>query len=235
MRFLMWVAAFALLSGCQSSTGMSDWFQFGKSVATEAGFSEQAKAADAVYDTLSSASNVASLAMGKQGSYDIPLPEQIRSMEPALAKVGLGGVTQALKAKMNEAASQAAGEAAPYFTAAAKNMTIADALGLMLGGDTSVTDYFRGQTETPLAGKMQPVVQSKLKATGFYDQYQTFLGAYKLLPLAKKPDLDIEAYVVDKTLDGLYNRIGEEEKAIRKDPKKAGSALVEQLLAKPGA
>lgn len=233
MRFYMLAAVLLALVGCQNSSGMSEWFQFGKNVANEAGLGEQVKAADAVYDTLSSAGNAASLLMGKPGSYDFPLPDQLQSLQPTLAKVGLGGAMDTLKTRMNDAASKAAAEASPYIKEAAKEMTIADALGLMLGGETSVTDYFRSETEGELETKMRPVVQDKLKATGFYDQYQTFLSTYQKIPFTTKPDLDVENYVVGKTLDGLYDQMGKEELEIRKNPKKVGSDLVEQLLGKP--
>jgi hypothetical protein len=71
-----------------------------------------------------------------------------------------------------------------------------------------------------------PIVQNSLKQIGFYQQYQQLLSAYKQLPLANKPDLDLEQHVLTQALNGLFTQVGEEEKAIRQDPLGRGSSAI---------
>lgn len=229
MRTSALLCSLLLLAGCQNSGALSDWLSVGQSTASAAGYTKEAGAVGAVNDILTSSAGMAGAIMGRPGSYNIPLPEQIQSLNTTLSKFGYNGLST-LQQKMNAAASAAAAEVTPAFKDAARNMTVVDAVGLIAGGDTAVTDFFRNRTRTQLTAKMGPVVQQKLAATGFNTEYQTFLSVYNTLPLANKPNLDIQSYVVDKTLDGLYSKMGDEEKAIRKDPRKAGSALVKQFL-----
>ncbi len=98
--------------------------------------------------------------------------------------------------------------------------------GSFRGGDTAATQYFRGETENSLRQRFQPIVEENLRKTGFYDQYQTLLGAYDKLPLTNKPNLDLESYVIDNSMDQLYTRIGQQETLIRQNPMQQGSALI---------
>lgn len=224
------VACLFALAGCKNSGNLSSWAQVGQQVAQASGYGQEADAAVAVKDTLSTSTNIATTIMGKSGSYNIPLPQQLQSLDSTLGALGYGDVLGNLKEKMNAAASSAAAEAAPVFKQAITNMTVTDALGLLNGGDTAVTHYFETSTRQQLVGKMNPIVESKLQSTGFNSQYQTFLNIYQQLPMANKPDLSIKHYVVDKTLDGLYNKMAQQEVAIRQDPAKAASDLVSQFL-----
>lgn len=233
MRVALLLSILCALAGCQNTGQMSQWLSFGQTAATSAGYGAQANAVGAVKDTLSSSAGVATALMGKPGSYNIPLPQQIQTLDSTLTKLGYGGTLDKMKDKMDAAAGQAAAQAAPVFQDAIKSMTLPDAIALIGGGETSVTDYFRSHTQTQLAAKMSPIVQQKLQATGFNSEYQTFLGIYNNLPLANKPNLDIQSYVVGKTLDGIYARMAQQEVSIRQDPKKAGSALVKQFFSEP--
>lgn len=230
MRLVALLSILCVLAGCQNSGQLSQWLSFGQSAAASAGYGNEANAVGAVKDTLSSSAGIATALMGKQGSYDIPLPQQIQTLDSTLTKLGYGGTLDKMKTRMDSAASDAAAQAAPVFQDAIKSMTLPDAIGLIGGGDTAVTDYFRSHTQSQLAAKMNPIVEQKLEATGFNSEYQTFLGIYNNLPLANKPNLDIQSYVVGKTLDGIYASMAEQETAIRQDPKKAGSALVKQFF-----
>lgn len=230
MRYLVLLACLVSLAGCQTTGAASQWVETGTNIASAAGFGEQAQAVEAVCDTLSTSSSLATSAMGKQGSYNIPLPQQLATLQSTLTKLGYGDTINKLHTQMNQAASAAASEAAPVFKDAIKEATLTDALGLLNGGQTAVTDYFRSHTHDKLAAKMAPIVEQKLEATGFNGQYKQLLNIYNALPLASKPDLDIKKYVVNQSLDGIYNKMGEEETSIRNDPKKAASKLVQQFL-----
>ncbi len=230
MRLVTLIVAFFLLAGCKNSGGLSQWAQVGQAAATAAGYGPQAQQIGAVKDVLTSSTKVATNVMGQNGSYNIPLPDQLQTLSGTLSAFGYGDLLGNLKQRMNNAASAAAAEAAPVFKDAIRDITIPDAIGLVTGGQTSVTQYFRQHTESKLAAKMNPIVENKLNATGFNDEYQTFLNVYNTLPLTDKPNLDIKSYVVDYTLDGIYNKMAQEEVAIRKNPIQAGSKLVTQFF-----
>jgi hypothetical protein len=127
---------------------------------------------------------------------------------------------------MNQGAEHAAVEAKGVFVGAVRSMTIADAMSIVRGGNTAATDYFRQRTEVDLRRRYLPIIKSNLQQVGFYNQYQQLLTAYKRLPLADKPDLDLEQHVLTQSLNALFTQVGEEEKAIRKDPLGRGSSAI---------
>ncbi len=158
--------------------------------------------------------------------YRIELPAQVQPIASRLRQFGLGGQLDRVEALMNQGAEQAANEAKGIFIDAVRAMTITDALGIVRGSETAATDYFKRHTEAALRQRYQPIIQRNLEQLGFYKQYQQLLSAYKQLPLSNKPDLDLEQHVLTQSLDALFKQVGEEEKAIRRDPVGRGSAAI---------
>jgi hypothetical protein len=139
---------------------------------------------------------------------------------------GLGGQVDRIEALMNQGAERAAIEAKAIFIKAVRAMSIADAMAIVRGGNTAATDYFRQRTEAELRQTYLPIIKSNLQQVGFYSQYQQLLTAYQRLPVADKPDLDLEQHVLTQSLNALFTQVGEEEKAIRKDPLGRGSSAI---------
>ena len=158
--------------------------------------------------------------------YRIKLPQQVQPLASRLRQFGLGGQLDRIELLMNQAAEQAAVEAKGVFITAVRAMTINDAMGIVRGPDTAATEYFRRQTEATLKDRYLPIVQRNLQQIGFYQQYQSMLTTYKQLPIANKPDLDLEQHVLTQSLNALFTQVGEEEKAIRKDPIGKGSSAI---------
>lgn len=158
--------------------------------------------------------------------YRIKLPQQVQPIATRLRQFGLGGQLDRVEALMNQGAEQAAIEAKGVFIDAVRAMTITDALGIIRGSDTAATEYFRRQTESVLRQRYQPIIQRNLQQLGFYKQYQQFLTTYQQLPLANKPELDLEQHVLTQSLDALFKQVGEEEKLIRQDPLGRGSSAI---------
>jgi hypothetical protein len=131
---------------------------------------------------------------------------------------------------MNQAAEQAVPEARPLLVSAVKAMTLDDAKKILTGGDQSVTDFFRAKTAKPLSVKFLPLVKTQTDRVGLAQKYDQFAGQGEKLGLVKGDAANIEQYVTDKTLEGLYAMIGEEEKAIRQNPAAAGSAIVSKVF-----
>lgn len=169
-----------------------------------------------------------------QSSVRIPLPEPLRPVAKTLRGVGLGKYVDELENDMNVSAEIAAAQAAPIFRKAVAGMTVQDAVGIVQGGDTAATHYFRLQTEGELMAAFKPAIQEGMRKTGYYDSYRRLLDKYNALPLTSKPKLDLEQYVLDGALDGLFIRLGEEEKAIRRDPSKRTTDLLKKVFGAAG-
>ena len=160
----------------------------------------------------------------------IPLPPALEKADRALRMVGMGGDADALKAAMNHAAEAAVADAKPVFKRALQHMTVEDAKRILTGGDDAGTQYFRNATSAELSTQFKPVVAretAKLKLAARYDEYA---GKAKSLGLIKAQDANLDDYVTAKALDGLFSRIADEEKAIRKDPLGQTSSLIKKVF-----
>jgi hypothetical protein len=131
---------------------------------------------------------------------------------------------------MNHAAEQAAPEAEKIFGDAVRAMTIDDARKLLNGGDTSITDYFKSKTSTELATAFRPHVEEAMNKNGVTQQYQELMGQAPKLPFGNSSSMDINTYVVNKALDGLFYMLGQQEKEIRTNPAARSTALLKQVF-----
>lgn len=214
------------LGGCAEMT------QILESSAQVAGQSNQAAVTRAIKESLELGSTRAADLLSRVGGYQnspvyrIRLPEPVQPLAGRLRQLGLGGQVDRVEALMNQGAERAAVEAKAVFINAVRSMTITDAMGIVRGSNTAATDYFRGRTEAELRQRYLPIIQNNLRQIGFYDQYQQLLTAYKQLPLANKPDLDLEQHVLTQSLKALFTQVAEEEKAIRQDPLGRGSSAI---------
>ena len=228
-RLLIAGLALALTLCLGACAEMSQVLQSG---AGTAGNSNQSALSRAVKESLELSSTRAADLLSKAGGYQnsslyrIKLPEPVQPIASRLRQFGLGGQVDQIEKLMNQGAERAAVEAKGIFISAVRSMTLTDAMGIVRGDDTAATAYFRQHTEAELRQKYLPVIQSNLQQIGFYKQYQQLLSAYKQLPLANKPDLDLEQHVLTQSLNALFTQVGEEEKAIRKDPLGRGSSAI---------
>ena len=222
------------LAACNAS--MPEIMQTGADVASAAGYNNQATLIRGLKEALELSSGRAAASLAETGGYSnnplyrIQLPQEIQPIASKLRQLGLGGQLDKVEALMNQGAEKAAVEAKDVFISAVRNMNVTDALGIVRGGNTAATDYFRAQTEASLRQRYLPIIQSNLKQIGFYNQYQSLLSSYNLLPIANKPSLDLEQQVLDQSLSALFKEVGVQEQLIRKDPVGRGSQLIGQML-----
>lgn len=224
-------ALLILLSGCANNAAFNQWFGLGSEVASNMGYGDSAKVADGIKQALEFGSERASATLSVQNGYQnsgypLSLPSTLQSVTNTLRKVGMGSYVTQLETAMNRGAEQAAAESVPVFKQAIRNMTIEDAFPIISGDDSAATNYFRSQTEASLRQRFAPVIQENLEKTGFYSQYKSMLDVYNTLPLATKPNLDIEDHLMTQSLNALFGRMAEEEKLIRAAPLARGSALI---------
>lgn len=163
----------------------------------------------------------------KNEAIKILMPDSLRTLESALRAVGYGARADDFILAMNRAAERAAASAKPIFWDAITSITIEDARGILTGADTAATEYFRGRTEDELATAFRPIVEQATNEFGVTRQYKELVRG---LPLANLQSLDVDSYVVSKTLDGLFHVLGEEEKRIREDPAARVTAILRDVF-----
>lgn len=162
----------------------------------------------------------------------IVMPEQFATAAKTLRTVGLGKQVDELEVGMNRAAERAAGEATDVFLNAISQMTLQDATGILNGGENAVTNYFRTHTEESLHERFKPIVTEKMSEVGLYKVYNGLTEYYNKLPLVTSPALDLDEYVTQHALDGLFTILGQEEKRIRTDPVARTTELLRRVFGK---
>ncbi len=160
----------------------------------------------------------------------IELPGFLKDAAKILKATGQGHRVDELVTAMNRAAEAAVPEAQAMLVSAVKSMSVRDALGIVRGGETSVTEYFGRSTREPLGKRFLPIVARATEKVSLASKYDAVAGKAAKLGLIKGKDADIKTYVTGKALDGLYRMIGEEEKKIRQDPVGTGSALLRRVF-----
>ena len=160
----------------------------------------------------------------------IPLPRGLDEVAQGMRLLGRGKDADELVAAMNSAAEQAVPEAKGLMIDAVRHMSLGDAKKILTGGDDSVTQFFRERTAAPLAVKFLPIVKRATDRVGLAQKYDQLAGEGARLGLVRGDAANIEQYVTDRALDGLYLMIGEEERAIRQNPGAAASALVSKVF-----
>lgn len=162
----------------------------------------------------------------------IGMPEQLSTMARTLRSIGFGSQVDAMEVAMNRAAERASEEARPVLIDAVSKMTLTDAMGILNGGNTAATDYFRNKTSDSLRAKFLPIIKEKMNQVGLYQQYNSLMSTYNSLPLVQKPTFDLDNYVADKGLDGLFTTLGQEEQKIRANPAARTTELLKKVFAR---
>jgi len=160
----------------------------------------------------------------------IPLPPSLQKVESGLRMFGMKKQADELVLSMNRAAEAAAPEAQQLLVDAVKKMSVQDAKGILTGGDTAATEYFKRTTQAQLTQRFLPVVKKATDGVGLAQQYNNLAGQGAALGLIKQEDASIETYVTRKALDGLYLMIAEQEKSFRQNPVGATSNIVKKVF-----
>ncbi len=151
-------------------------------------------------------------------------------MEKLLRTAGYGPQVDAFDLSMNRAAEQAATEAKPIFWDAIKQMTFDDARRILDGKDNEATLYFRDKTENRLKEIFKPIVHKTMSRVGVTRRYQELDGAVRSIPFAGNLSFDLDQYVTDGALDGLFLMLAEEERKIRQDPAARVTDLLKEVF-----
>ena len=163
----------------------------------------------------------------------ILLPENIRRVGDALRMAGYQKEVDAFILSMNRAAEKAAPKAADIFAGAIQSMSIDDAQKILNGGNTAATEYFKSKTSSQLFNTFKPDISQSMNEVGVTKAYKAMTDRYtSMMPFAKMDSLDLDKYVTDKSLDGLFHMVGQEEAKIRTNPAARTTELLRKVFAK---
>src|SRR5512137_948336 len=162
----------------------------------------------------------------------ILMPSSIQKVADVARMAGFQRQVDEFVLSMNRAAEAAAPQAARYFGDAIRDMTLEDVRGILTGGDTAATEFFRRKTHDKLYAAFKPVVSKKVDEVGATRAYKDMMGRYTSVPMMSKQSLDLDDYVTNKSLDGLFHMVGEEEKKIRTNPAARTTDLLKAVFGK---
>jgi len=160
----------------------------------------------------------------------ILMPKKIGKVADVLGKMGYRKEVDEFVLSMNRAAEKAAPQAREIFIDAIRGMSIEDARKILDGGDTAATEYFKARTTGKLTEAFRPIVSSSMNEVGTTRSYKEMMGKYSALPFARSESLDLDRYVTDKALEGLFHMVGQEEIKIRKDPAARATDLLKTVF-----
>ena len=175
--------------------------------------------------------------LGEQGGYfndpvsKIVFPPEAQYVADTLQKFGLGGLVTEFEKRLNQGASQGAQKALPIFSQAVRQMSFADVKGILLGGETAATDYFRRTSTKQLVATFSPEIRNSLSVVNASQYWQDITQRYNALPLvSRKVNTDLVAYTTEQAIEGLFLKIAEEERKIRANPQARASQIMQRVF-----
>ena len=231
---------FAILSlaGCAGSAeildGLIDQHTNGASKAAT-----QAQMVAAVREALNQGSARAVKSLGRRDGFTknpqvrIPIPSHLQRIDQGLRKLGQSKVADEFILSMNRAAETAVPLAKDVLVDAIRKMTVKDVVNIVRGTDNAATQYFRTTSETKLQKGMLPIVSNATTRVGVTRSYKSLIQqAGPLSAFVDLRSLDIDTYVTQKALDGLFLLIAQEEKRIRENPAARTTELLKLVFGK---
>jgi len=160
----------------------------------------------------------------------IPLPDQLEKVRSVLGAIGQAGMLDDLELKLNRAAEVATPKAKQLFWESIQEMSIEDVQKIYNGPDDAATQYFRAKMSQPLAEAMSPIVDDSMAQVGAVQSYNAVMGQYSAIPFVPDVKADLTTYVVEKGTDGIFFYLAREEAAIRQDPVKRTTELLQTVF-----
>jgi hypothetical protein len=161
----------------------------------------------------------------------ILLPEDAQKIADKLRGIGMGSQVDNVINKLNEGAESAVKTAKPIFIDAVTKMSFTDAMGILTGGQGSATNYLKQTTTTALTESFRPKIQASLDQVGFTANWTDLVNVYNKIPLVTKMNPDLNAFVTEKALSALFNKVEDEENAIRTSPALRATDLMKKAFA----
>ncbi len=252
-KHIVTVSALFLLSAClengQGGKQQADWAGMvqgalnsyaGASAGTKSALTD-AQITAGLKDALGVGTTNVVAQLGKTGGFNldpkirIPLPDKLQRMDAALKLVGMNGLTQELEARMNNAAELATPKAKQLFINSISQMTFADARSILFGGQQdAATQFFRRTMGTELSTDIQPIIQTALAESGAIKAFDRATAQYNTLPMVSQLTGDAKSnlnnYVSNKAVDGIFYYVAQEEAAIRQNPAKRTTEILKKVF-----
>ncbi len=226
---------FFLLPGCKSGQGMPGLGEIFDSLGQSGPLSESTVAAG-IREALKVGAERTVSTTSRPGGFlnnallRIVMPQELETVAATLRTVGLGHHVDVLESAMNVAAEKASGEAKAVLWEAVSSMTLNDALSILNGHNQAATEYFRSRTSESLKARFRPIVDEQMNKVGLSRQYRTLVDMYRQIPFTTFQPFDLNNYVTEKGLQGLFTVLGKEEEKIREDPIARTTELLKQVF-----
>ncbi|MCU0582838.1 MAG: DUF4197 domain-containing protein [Syntrophales bacterium] len=239
MKRIGLIACLLLLPAAVHAADMTDLLKSLPAIPAGGSAQSSGTVASGLKEALSVGTKNAVGALSKTNGYfgneavKILLPENVRRAGDALRMAGYQKEVDAFILSMNRAAEKAAPRAADIFAGAIAEMSIDDAQKILGGGNTAATEYFKSKTSSKLFDAFQPDISQSMNEVGVTKAYKAMTDRYTaLMPFAKMESLDLDRYVTNKSLDGLFHMVGQEETKIRTNPAARTTELLKKVFAK---
>jgi len=197
----------------------------------------QQEVTDALREALSQGITRSITQLGRDGAFSadqrvrIPLPDELSRVASTLEQLGQERYVREFEQSLNRAAEESVPYATAIFARALKAMTLEDAMGIVRGPDDAATTYFRQHAEGELFDAFLPVVARQTDSVGVTQAYKDMIDRTGMLKSVLSPELqDLDGYVTQRALDGLFLYIAEEEGRIREQPVARTTELLRKVF-----
>ncbi|MGX1125468.1 DUF4197 domain-containing protein [Pseudomonas sp. FFUP_PS_473] len=196
----------------------------------------QQDASGGLKDALTQGAQIAVKQLGTPGGFSnnpdvrIELPGNLGKAAKTMRKFGMGAEVDQLETSMNKAAEAAVPQAQALLVDAVKKMTVADAKSILSGGNDSATQYLNKTSREQIRAKFLPIVKQATDQVGLAQQYNSFAGQAASLGVLDSKNANVENYVTEQALNGLFEMIGKQEASIRENPAGAATSLAKKVF-----
>ena len=196
----------------------------------------QQDATGGLKDALTQGAQIAVKQLGTPGGFSnnpevkIELPGKLGKAASKMKAFGMGAQVEELENAMNKAAESAVTQAQPILVDAVKKMSVADAKGILSGGNDSVTQYLNKSSREQIRAKFLPIVKQATDKVGVAQKYNSFAGQAAAFGVVDAKSANVENYVTEQALNGLFEMIGKQEETIRQNPAAAATSLAKKVF-----
>lgn len=196
----------------------------------------QSDATGGVKDALTQGAQIAVRQLSQPGGFSddpqvrIELPGKLGKAAKTMKQFGMGAQVDQLEASMNKAAEAAMPQAQALLVDAVKKMTVKDAKGILQGGNDAATEYLDRSSREQLRAKFLPIIKQATDQVGLAKQYNAFASQAAAFGVVDAKSANVEGYVTEQALDGLFKVIGEQERNIRQNPTAAATGLAKKVF-----
>ena len=162
--------------------------------------------------------------------FHIPLPESLQQAQEVAGRFGFAGIFDEMEVELNRAAEVAVPKAQKLFVAAIRQLTFDDVMSIYRGPDDAATRYLKRSTSAELRTQMRPIVTASLAEVGALNTFKSLADQYNRLPLVAPINADLTSYVLDHASSAAFTLVAREEAAIRRNPAKRTTELLQQVF-----